>query len=263
MTTDDGNDQILGAGLAGDLSDEGLGTDNVESGNTKEALGVEDALGLEDLGGDGNGRVHGVGDDENESLGCDLGGDLDQALDDTGVDVKEIIAGHAGLACDKFGQERKLCIVEVVSHTRNASGDDDNIGILEGVLGAVIGRKVARCLLSIQSRLAKAGVQGAIFVTYGVRRDVRKVGSNTGGVDNIVESELVHQGAELEQEGQWLIEVLVAPGTPLAREMRVTEEGSNTCPMPPEAPATTDRLLEACFHRDASQNRGLGGLYRP
>ena len=149
MTTDDGNGQFLRAGLAGDLSDKGLGTDNVESGNTEEALGVEDALGLEDLGGDGNGRVHGVGDDEDESVRCDLGGDLDQALDDTGVDVEEIIAGHAGLAYDAFGQKKKLCIVEVVSHTRNASGDDDDIGILEGMLGAVVGRKVARCLLSI------------------------------------------------------------------------------------------------------------------
>ena len=47
------------------------------------------------------------------------------------------------------------------------------------------------------------------FVTYGVGRDVREIGRNTGGVDNIVQSELVHQGAELEQEGQWLDEVLV------------------------------------------------------
>lgn len=31
-----------------------------------------------------------------------------------------------------------------------------------------------------------------------------QVGSNTGSVDNIVQGELVNEGAELQEEGQWL-----------------------------------------------------------
>lgn len=144
VATDDGDNELLGVALASDLGDEGLGTDNIEGGDAEEALGVEDTLGLEDLGGDGDGRVDGVGDNEDEGLGGDLGGNLDQTLDDTGVDVEEIIAGHARLAC----QESQSVSV---SHTQrcallltgNTSGDDDDIGILEGGLGAVVGGKVA------------------------------------------------------------------------------------------------------------------------
>ena len=99
VATDDGDNELLGVALASNLGNEGLGTDNVEGGDTEELLGVEDTLGLEDLGGDGDSRVDRVGDDEDEGVGGDLSGDLDQALDDTGVDVEEIITGHARLAC--------------------------------------------------------------------------------------------------------------------------------------------------------------------
>lgn len=98
VAANDGNVEFLGLLLANNLGDKGLGTDNVEGGDAKEALGVEDVLGLENLGGDGDGRVDGVGDDEDVGLGGDLGGNLDQALDDAGVDVKEVITSHAGLA---------------------------------------------------------------------------------------------------------------------------------------------------------------------
>ncbi len=56
MATDDGD--VLG-GRVGvlQLGDEAGGADDVEGGDTEEALGVVDALGLEDLGGDGNGGV--------------------------------------------------------------------------------------------------------------------------------------------------------------------------------------------------------------
>ncbi len=46
VATDDGNSQFRGVRLAGDLSNESLGTDNIESGDAEETLGVEDALGL-------------------------------------------------------------------------------------------------------------------------------------------------------------------------------------------------------------------------
>lgn len=40
--------------------------------------------------------------------------------------------------------------------------------------------------------------------TYSVGGDVGQVGGNTGGVDDIVEGELVDKGAELEEQGQGL-----------------------------------------------------------
>ena len=99
VATNDGDGELLGGLFANNLGDKGLGADNVEGGDAKEALGVEDVLGLEDLCGDGDGGVDGVGDDKDESLGGDFGGDLDQALDDAGVDVEEVVTGHTGFAC--------------------------------------------------------------------------------------------------------------------------------------------------------------------
>ena len=98
VTANNRNVEVLGLLLANNLGDKSLGADNVEGGDAKEALGVEDVLGLEDLGGDGDGRVDGVRDDEDVGLGGDLSGNLDQALDDAGVDVEEVITGHARLA---------------------------------------------------------------------------------------------------------------------------------------------------------------------
>lgn len=99
MTTNDGDGQLLGVSPASDLGNEGLGTDDVEGGDTKETLGVEDALGLEDLSSDRDGRVDGVGDDEDEGLGGDLGGNLDETLHNASIDVEEIVTSHTRLAC--------------------------------------------------------------------------------------------------------------------------------------------------------------------
>ena len=56
VTADDSD--VLGGGVGVlQLGDEARGTDNVKGGDTKETLGVVDALGLEDLGGDGDGGV--------------------------------------------------------------------------------------------------------------------------------------------------------------------------------------------------------------
>lgn len=100
VATNNGDGELLGLGLANNLGNKSLGTDNVQSSNTKEALGVKDLLGLEDLGGDGDGGVDGVGDDEDEGLGGNISNDLNEALDDAGVDVEEIVTGHARLACE-------------------------------------------------------------------------------------------------------------------------------------------------------------------
>lgn len=97
MTTDNGNGSLGGVGQTGELLSEGLGANDVQSGDTEQALGVEDASGLEDLGGNGDGRVDGVGDDQSEGLGAELGNTLDQVTDNAGIDLEEVVTGHAGL----------------------------------------------------------------------------------------------------------------------------------------------------------------------
>lgn len=53
----DNGDVLVGRVGVLDLGDEAGGADDVEGGDTEEALGVVDTLGLEDLGGDGDGGV--------------------------------------------------------------------------------------------------------------------------------------------------------------------------------------------------------------
>jgi hypothetical protein len=106
VTTNDGD--VLGGGVGVlDLGDEARGTDNVEGGDTEETLGVVDALGLEDLGGDGDGRVdleksvfclmrsqldsaYGVGDDQDVGLGGVVSDGLGEVTDDGGVGVEQV-----------------------------------------------------------------------------------------------------------------------------------------------------------------------------
>lgn len=69
VTTNDSDVHILGV-LALNLRDEAGGTDNIKGGDTEKTLGVVDTVLLEDLSEDGNGRVDGVGDDEEVGLGA-------------------------------------------------------------------------------------------------------------------------------------------------------------------------------------------------
>ena len=57
--------------------------------------------------------TYGVGDDEDVGVGGVLGGGLGEVADDGGVGVEQVVTGHAGLAGD-------------------TSGDDDDLGVLEG-----------------------------------------------------------------------------------------------------------------------------------
>jgi hypothetical protein len=56
VTTNDG-DVLVGRVGVLQLGDETGSADNIEGGDTEEALGVVDTLGLEDLGADGDGGV--------------------------------------------------------------------------------------------------------------------------------------------------------------------------------------------------------------
>lgn len=98
MTTDDGDGGLGGVLQTGELLGESLGTNDVKGGDTEQTLGVENTGVLEDLGGNGDGGVDGVGDDQDESLGAILGDTLNEIADNAGVDLEEVITGHTGLA---------------------------------------------------------------------------------------------------------------------------------------------------------------------
>jgi hypothetical protein len=68
--------------------------------------------------------------------------------------------------------------------TGNASGDDDNVGASEGLPHAIVGGEEA--------------------LDLGDGGDVGEIGGHAGGVDDIVEGELVDERAGLEEEGQRL-----------------------------------------------------------
>lgn len=92
-------------------------------------------------------------------------------------------------------------------HTGDTGGDDNDVGILESRLGAVVLGQVASGLLlsrCVFSRGQSWRVVMATGSTHGNRGDVGQVGSDAGGVDNVVEGELVNEGRELEEEGQRL-----------------------------------------------------------
>ena len=110
VTANNGDGGLAGVGLASDLSDESLGTDNIKSGDTEELLGVELAGGLEDLGGNGDGAVDGVGDDENEGVGAELGNTLDEVANDASVDLEEVVTGHTRLACWSLSDSVEGCV---------------------------------------------------------------------------------------------------------------------------------------------------------
>jgi len=99
VSTNDWNDGLLWVSLAGDALDKGLGTDDIESGDTEQLLWVELAGGLQYLGSDWDGAVDWVGDDKEVGVWAVLGDTLDEVANDAGVDLEEIVTGHTWLAC--------------------------------------------------------------------------------------------------------------------------------------------------------------------
>ena len=77
-------------------------------------LGVKLASARQDFGGDGDGAVDGVADDEDVGFGAEVGDALDQALDDAGVDLEEVVAGHAGFPGDTSRDEDDVATLQAV-----------------------------------------------------------------------------------------------------------------------------------------------------
>ena len=155
-----------------ELRDEARCTHDVERGDAEDALGVVDALGLEDFGDDGDRRVdldffffffiiiirketaregeniyiyiyictYRVGNDQNVGIRRSISSGLGEVTNNRGIGVEEVITSHAGL-------------------TGNTGGDEDNLGSLEGI--------------------AEAGSLGFVAVDRADRVDVAKVSSDT------------------------------------------------------------------------------------
>lgn len=86
-----------------------------------------------------------------------------------------------------------------------------------------------------------------------------KIGGDTGGVDDIVQGELVDMRASLQQKRERLYKTIspISPG----KEKRVEAEGKLTWPMPPEAPRTTARVSYLGFCR--GEPNQLWGTHQP
>ena len=154
--TANNRDGVLGSifGLADNGSDKGRRADNVQVSHTKEPayvssriskligtapgfpsnpiqnklcdvlFRVKDTSLLQSSSKDGHGRVDGVGNDQDERLGASLGDRVGERLADTGINVEQVVASHAGLAGD-------------------TGRDDDNVGAFESLFCAVVGRQEA------------------------------------------------------------------------------------------------------------------------
>ena len=90
VATNDGDSLAGGVGVL-DLRDEARGTDDVKGGDTEQTAGVVDTGLLQDLGGDGNGAVDRVGDDQDVGVGAVLSDRLGEVTDDGGVGVEQVL----------------------------------------------------------------------------------------------------------------------------------------------------------------------------
>lgn len=165
MAANNWDSELLWVSVAGDFGDEGLGSDNVEGGDTKELLGVENIVLLQNLSGNWNSGVDWVGDDENERVWSILSNASNQVLDNASVNLEKIVSGHAWLSWD-------------------TSRNDNNVGTGERVLQTIVLWKMA-------SNLALSA-------------DVAQVGSNTRRVDHIIQGEVVDIRGELQEQRKWL-----------------------------------------------------------
>jgi hypothetical protein len=154
VATDDGDVLVGGVGVL-DLRDEARGADDVKGGDTEEALGVVNALGLEDLGADGDGRV--------DLCTVSLSSHMALPAARTGLEMMRMLASGAwsaaalarsrtmeALVLNKSGRRS---VVEQAKHSGertvtghaglagDTSGNEDDLSALEG-LGQASGRGI-------------------------------------------------------------------------------------------------------------------------
>lgn len=239
VTSNDWNDGLGWVLRAGESLDEGLGTNDIECGDTKELLWVKFAGLLENLSGDRNGAVDRVGDDQDEGIWAGLCDALDKTLNDACVDLEEVVTGHAGLACEiasacENGDNAEHCIStgprpahsQYITHRdRYPGARQSHIALAPYPLtrllpftqaaAATVTIVYERSVLtwntsgndndvSASKGLLQTIVGWEVAINGGNRGDVRQVGGDTWGVHDIVQREVVDERRGLEEEGQWL-----------------------------------------------------------
>ena len=152
MATNNGNGsfgRVLGAD---DLGDEGLCTNDIECRHTKQPLRLKDAGFLEHFGGDWHSAVNRIGNDQDVGIWAVSDDTLDQVPYDSGVDLEEVVTGHARFTCFDCEESSKGLLSAV--RTRNSSGNNDNISTGEGLLHAIVlGQKRSHFLFLILARV--------------------------------------------------------------------------------------------------------------
>jgi len=154
---------------------------------------------LENLGNDGDSGVDRVGDDEDESLRAVSGNALSQITDDTGVDLHSTRFGGLGQWCSWRAcflpptqtplTESDRCVIYleqiIASHAwlaRDTSRNDNGVSTLEGLVHRVT----------------------TMASDLGLCVDMRKIGGDTGGVDDIKEGEVRDKVGLLQEQRERL-----------------------------------------------------------
>lgn len=99
--------------------DKGIGTTDIQSGDTAELGRIVDARRLQDFGGNGDGRIDRVGNNGQDGVGTKLRTTLHEGPDNARVRVEQIVPGHTGFAGD-------------------TGGDDNDVGARQGRLEALV-----------------------------------------------------------------------------------------------------------------------------
>ena len=163
VTSDDWNVDVLDTEALG-FGYKGVGTDDVEGGDTHNLAFVVDASCFEDFRTDWDSGIDGVGDDVDDGGWAMFGDSFAESLDDAGVDVEEIVSGHAWL-------------------TWHTCWDDD-----EGSAGEGSGE------------LVRSGVTGDL----GWSVAMREISCDPGNVADIVERKLCNGVVHLEEHREGL-----------------------------------------------------------
>mmetsp|Transcript_15595 Transcript_15595/g.30012 ORF Transcript_15595/g.30012 Transcript_15595/m.30012 type:complete len:343 (+) Transcript_15595:57-1085(+) len=146
------------------LGIEGLGSHDIQSGDSKELLWVVNSVLLQDLGSNWHSGVHWVGDHGDDGIWAVLRHSLDQTSDDASVDGKQVVTGHSRLSW-------------------YSCWDNDNIAVLQGVV-----------------KLLWTHVSSDLSTSV----HVAAVSSNTRGVHNIVKGKLRDRRRHLHEQGKRL-----------------------------------------------------------
>ena len=148
---------------------------------------------LHDFRKDGNSRVDRIRNNTDNSLGGEFGSSNGQVLDDSRIDIEQIVSGHTLPQVSQGPQEDKL---------------------LTGLRGTPAG-------MTIMSAFSTAPCNSAapqyplvytmnrpfhsINMAYSSRSvDMRQISSDTGRVNDIVQAQLRNRGVRLQEQGKRL-----------------------------------------------------------